>query len=493
VKYRGDVDGLRSIALLSVIAYHYSIGVPGYGLMVAPGGFVGVDIFFVISGYLITETIYSEINGGVYSAVGFYARRVRRIFPAMFAVFVFIICAASILYLPGELTKIGGSMLASIFFVSNFAFYNSAGYFDQQALLNPLLHTWSLSIEEQFYLLFPLLVAVLRSRSHATRIRLMFGIALASLGYSVWKVHVDQAAAFYLVQSRAWELLLGSLLAIGEFPRPAIRWHAELLGALGICLVVGSVERISSETAFPGLAAVAPCIGAAAILHSGATATTWTGRILGSPPLRFVGVISYSLYLWHWPLIVFFRFYREPIGIEKVALIAVCFVLATISWRFIERPPRERPYRLSAYGTLAAGGGVMAAASVVALMAGPTSRSLWSNSGRAEALLAYEDYDGPAAMRDGVCFLSSRSDNFSIYDNNSCLALRSDQKNFLIVGDSHAAHLWHGLHAVFQKVNFLQATASGCKPVVGSLACVGARSLSNSCSTSFCRTTIWME
>ena len=468
MKYRSDIDGLRSIAVLSVVAYHYSIAIPHYGIMIAPGGFVGVDVFFVISGYLITRIIYGDISQGTHSVAAFYTRRMRRIFPAMFTVFGFVICAALLIDFPSEITEVGRSVAASIYFISNIVFYNSAGYFDQKMEMNPLLHTWSLSIEEQFYLLFPLLVFALRRYSHTARIKFVLAIGLASLAYSAWEVRVDQAAAFYLVQSRAWELLLGSLFAIGGFSNPSARWQGELLAAFGLGLIAVSVELISTETAFPGLAALGPCIGAAAILHSGATTTTWTGRLLASPPLRFVGLISYSLYLWHWPLIVFFRVFREPSNVERVALVVVCILVATISWRFVERPFRERPHRLSTYGTLAGGGGLMAAASVVAIIVGPASASFWNLPRRVDEILAYQNYDAAHSMRDGTCFLTSGSDDFAIYDKNTCLALKPGQKTFLVVGDSHAAHLWPGLQAVFQNVNFLQATASGCKPVVGS-------------------------
>jgi hypothetical protein len=183
-------------------------------------------------------------------------------------------------------------------------------------------------------------------------------------------------------------------------------------------------------------------------------------------------LISYSLYLWHWPLIVFFRVFREPSGTERVALVGVCIVLATVSWRFVERPFRERPYKLSAYGTLGAAGGLMAAASVLAFIAGPVSGSFWSLPPHAEEVLAYQNYDAPHLMRDGVCFLTSGSDDFAVYNKDTCLALKPDHRNFLVLGDSHAAHLWPGLQAIFEKTNFLQATASGCKPVVES---AGAR------------------
>jgi peptidoglycan/LPS O-acetylase OafA/YrhL len=465
IRYRNDIDGLRSIAVLSVIFFHFDIFVPhpGYWIMIAPGGFIGVDVFFVISGYLITKVIYGDITLGRYRTADFYNRRIRRIFPALFTVFAFCIVAAFFLRFPSETADIGRAIVASIFFVSNVFFYKSYDYFDQRLEANPLLHTWSLSVEEQFYLVFPILVFGLRRFSSETRIKTFLVIAFASLTYSEWTAIVEPEAAFYLVRSRAWELLIGALLAIGVIPTLRRYWHSELVAFLGLALIIASIEWMKVGTPFPGLAALAPCLGAAAIIHSGATMSTFTGRFLAIPPLRFIGLISYSLYLWHWPIIVFYRFLREPTNKEKFLLVVVCILLAAISWRFIEQPFRQRA-RLGAYATVVIGGASMLAAAGIVVIVSITSIAFWNIPSRAEHVLAYTNYDGASIVRRGACFISKDND---VYDKDDCLALKPDQKNFLLIGDSHAAHLWPGLQAAYPNVNFLQATASGCKPHIG--------------------------
>jgi peptidoglycan/LPS O-acetylase OafA/YrhL len=457
--HRNDIDGLRAVAVLPVVAFHFLI-LP----TLVTGGFVGVDIFFVISGYLITRTIFDDINSNTYSIVGFYNRRIRRIFPALFAIFIFCMIATFFSSLPPEATKTGQAILSSIFFVSNYLFYSQSGYFDRNLETNPLLHTWSLSVEEQFYVIFPVVIYLLRTFSDRTRIRLLYAIALASLLSSAWMVFTDSAAAFFLVQFRAWELLIGSLLAVDAIPKLVRQWQAELVGIGGIALIVGSVFLISKETPFPGLAALAPCVGAAAVIHSGAANKTLTSRVLAFFPFRFIGLISYSVYLWHWPLIVFYRliFANDPSRIEKGALVVACILVATVSWRFIEQPFREKPYKLKPYGTLVAGGAVMVLTGAATLALPSLIESVFKYPSRAMEVLSYAKID-ESHMRVGTCF---SSDITKIISTN-CLQIKPTIPNVLILGDSHAAHLWPGLQTSYPAVNFLQATMAGCVPILG--------------------------
>jgi peptidoglycan/LPS O-acetylase OafA/YrhL len=458
--YRDDIDGLRAVAVLPVVAFHFLI-LP----TLVTGGFVGVDVFFVISGYLITRTIFHDVNRGTYSIVDFYNRRIRRIFPALFAIFFFCIIVTFFSSLPSEAAQTGRSILSSIFFVSNYFFYSQSGYFDRNAETNPLLHTWSLSVEEQFYVIFPVVIFLTRNLGANARIRLLSGIALASFLSSTWMVFTNSAAAFFLVQFRAWELLIGSLLAIDAVPKLGRQWQAELAGIAGMALIAVSVLFITKDTPFPGLAALAPCIGTAAIIHSGAAHRTLTGRILAFSPIRFIGLISYSIYLWHWPLIVFYRlfFANVPNRIEKASLVIICILAATISWRFIERPFREKPYKLKAYGTLAAGGAVMIFTAVMAFALPSLINGVFRYPSRAMEVLSYARID-ETHMRAGTCF--SMSSGIAKIIDNRCLQIKPDVPNFLILGDSHAAHLWSGLQASYPTVNFLQATVAGCKPVL---------------------------
>jgi peptidoglycan/LPS O-acetylase OafA/YrhL len=397
----------------------------------------------------------------------------RRIFPALFTVFGFCIAVAFFLSLPLEAKAIGESIISSIFFVSNILFYSQSGYFDRNMETNPILHTWSLSVEEQFYVIFPIIIYLIRNFNDKLKIRILFAIALSSFLSCVWMVRFHPQAAFYLVQFRAWELLIGSLLAVNAVPKLIHQWQAELVGAGGLALIIGSTMLISFNTPFPGVAALAPSFGAAAVIHSGTATTTLTGRLLALSPIRFIGLISYSLYLWHWPAIVFYRlFVDEPGKIEKGALVAVCILLATVSWRLIEKPFRAKPYRLGAYRTLLAGGAVMISASVAAIALSPLIEKVWTYPGRATEVLSYEKVDF-SHMRVETCFLisssliSSSSHDNEFHYRNECLAVKPGLLDFLILGDSYAAHLWPGLQTLYPGINFLQASVGGCVPIIG--------------------------
>jgi len=458
--HRHDIDGLRAFAVLPVIAFHFVILRDLSG-----GGFVGVDIFFVISGYLITDTIYRDINNRTHTIVDFYQRRILRIFPALFIMFVFCLLATFVSNFPSEAEKVSESIIASIFFVSNFVFYSQSGYFDRTSEINPLLHMWSLSVEEQFYVIFPIVIYFLRAFSNKVRIRVVCAIALVSFLYSGWMVYAESSAAFFLVQFRAWELLIGTLLAINAIPKLNHRWQAELIGLCGIALIVLSVFLISKLTPFPGLGALAPCLGAAAVIHSGGTTKTLTARMLAVSPIRFIGLISYSLYLWHWPVIVFYRlFVNEPSNMEKGSLVVACILVATFSWSFIEQPFRSKPYKLNAYGTLVAGGVLMVSVAGAAFALSPLIETVYKYPHRAKEVLAYAKID-ETHLRVGTCFMISSTDQFR--DHRDCLQIKPKRPNFLILGDSHAADLWLGLQTSYPTFNFLQATAAGCAPIIG--------------------------
>jgi peptidoglycan/LPS O-acetylase OafA/YrhL len=462
MKYRSDIDGLRAVAVMSVIFFHYSIG------NVFTGGYVGVDIFFVISGYLITSIIYSDITKGTYSITDFYHRRVRRIFPALFVIFIACLIASFLMNFPSETQDIGKSIASSIFFVSNILFYTSSSYFDHKMELNPVLHTWSLSVEEQFYVLFPILVYSMRTLSHKKRLMVLLIFSLASFAASAVQVYIEPTAAFYLVPFRAWELLMGSLLALKAFPSVAKPWQIESISGLGLVLIASSLIFYSKSTPFPGLAAFIPCAGATAIIYAGGLRKTFVSNFLGLPPIRFIGLISYSLYLWHWPIWVYTRINREPSGLaEKLSLVALCIIIATLSWWFIERPFRKAPYRLSVKSTLAVASASMASVATLAFFMGTISSQFWQLPIRVEKILAYTDAtEHSKETRVGTCFLTSEFNSFEYYKKEECLNLSNEKKNILIVGDSHAAHLWPGFQAVYPQINFIQATASGCKPII---------------------------
>lgn len=366
IKYRPDIDGLRAVAVLSVIFFHFRI--PGL-----EGGFVGVDIFYVISGFLIGSIILRGLETNNFSFSEFYQRRIARLYPAYFAMMCFTMLTAYWLFLPQEFRQFGKSVVASVAYVSNILFYRESGYFDTSANLKPLLHTWSLSTEEQFYIFFPVfawLIFRLGKREYA--VGTLVAVAIISLALSAIEVERNSVAAFYLFQFRAWELLIGVILASRRVPYPTTLASANIFATLGLISIALAVGTYNERTKFPGLTAVLPCLGAALIIHCGSHWRPLINHLLSQPGPVFVGLISYSLYLWHWPLIVFARYYtlRDLDLLETTAVIAATFSFAIISWRFVERPFRlpatvsvESRWRFFATAgvvtTVLAGGGVV--------------------------------------------------------------------------------------------------------------------------------------
>jgi peptidoglycan/LPS O-acetylase OafA/YrhL len=336
IAYRPDVDGLRAVAVLSVVAYH---ALPA----AAPGGYIGVDVFFVISGYLITKIVASDIERGRFSIASFYVRRTKRIFPALFTVLATTLALACLFCTPRELRAFGRTLAATAAFGSNFAFWMDTGYFDTAAETKPLLHTWSLAVEEQFYLIWPLMLAVLYGRRYARGV--IWLAVVGSFAISVYFTARHQPTAFFLLPARAWELLLGAALALHMWPAPAGRRSREALTATGLALIGGALFLFDRDTPFPGWAALAPCLGAAFIIAGGERGETHVSRwLLARRPVVFVGLISYSLYLWHWPLLALARTVaRGHIATPTaLAIVALAFVLSVVTWKFVETPFRVR-------------------------------------------------------------------------------------------------------------------------------------------------------
>jgi peptidoglycan/LPS O-acetylase OafA/YrhL len=335
--YRPDVDGLRTVAVLPVVLFHAGLGA-------FSGGFVGVDVFFVISGFLITSMIAKEASERRFSIVKFYERRVRRIFPAFFAMLA-AACALAWFILPvADMNDFGQSVVASTAFSSNVLFWMQAGYFDGAAHSKPLLHTWSLAVEEQFYIFFPLfLVALYRVARRFVNASVLV-VLVASFVACLWMTSRDASTAFYVAPFRAWELLIGSVLAIGAFPSITRAWLRELCVASGLAMIAVAVFVFTEATAFPGVAAALPCVGAALVIHGGSSGLTIAGRVLTNAPAVFIGKISYSLYLWHWPLIVFSLYWNAgPLTpLQTASVLLASFLAAVASWRFVEQPFRAR-------------------------------------------------------------------------------------------------------------------------------------------------------
>ena len=341
-RHRTDIDGLRALAVLPVVFYHAKFG--------CPGGFIGVDIFFVISGYLICSLILKEQAKGVFSLVNFWERRIRRIFPALALVVFATILGGWLLFSSEDFNQLGISVVSQALLLSNVHFYHlsltAGGYFAPVSETRPLVHTWSLAVEEQFYLFFPLLLIFLSRFRRAASVQVVATLALASFFYCVYQTvnPVARTAAFYLLPSRAWELLLGAMLAmlIGRLVAgPLVR---EAAGWTGVVLVCAAIFFYGDRTPFPGVAAFPPCLGAALIIFSSETQPSLVGRLLSWKPVVFIGLISYSLYLWHWPLLVFLRSLATDHNSIRViaALIVASTALAALSWKFVETPFRKR-------------------------------------------------------------------------------------------------------------------------------------------------------
>ncbi|NOT40687.1 MAG: acyltransferase, partial [Alphaproteobacteria bacterium] len=298
IAYRPDVDGLRTIAVGTVILFHGKLGI-------FPGGFVGVDVFFVISGFLISSILLGEIAHGRFSLAGFYERRIRRILPALITVLAAVMVAGALFFSPQDYVTLAKSAKAAALFYANFHFERQAGYFMPEAETQPLLHTWSLAVEEQFYLIAPLFLWAIARLQRRWQIAAVVAAFVASLAFSVWGTAQGDSSAFYLPYSRAFELLLGTMLAMGLFPAFRSSVVAEAVGAAGLAMIAVAVLFFSASTPFPGYAALLPCVGAAFIIASGARHSTVVARLLSTPAMVFTGKISYSLYLWHWPIFVF--------------------------------------------------------------------------------------------------------------------------------------------------------------------------------------------
>ena len=335
--YRSDIDGLRAMAILPILLYH--AGIPGFS-----GGFVGVDIFFVISGFLITSIIMREVNEGDFSFTNFWVRRARRILPAALVVVVFTLIAGWFFFAPVDYIELGRSARTQAFFAANFFFWGESGYFDGPSELKPLLHTWSLAVEEQFYIVFPLVLILLHKfLPNNKRFALILFFVVSLVASIIW-VKDYPSATFYLLHTRAWELLLGSLLVL--LPLHSIRYRglAEVVSLVGLATITYCVITYDSSIIFPGMSALPPTLATAALIWANGRHNTIVKQLLSLQPMVWVGLISYSLYLWHWPLIAFARYssVEELILTDKLLLISLSIMLAYFSWKFIETPFRKK-------------------------------------------------------------------------------------------------------------------------------------------------------
>lgn len=332
--HRREIDGLRAIAVVAVVFYHFTI--PGFS-----GGFVGVDIFFVLSGFLIGDILWREVTArGTISLKHFYARRIRRLAPAFCVMAVVTFVAAYWLLLPYEFREFGKTLIASTIYLSNIQFYRQVGYFDSSAEDKILLHTWSLSVEEQFYIILPLLLLTLAA-SQKWQLRTLVLIFLTSLGLNIAVTPFTNTATFYLFPFRAWELMAGVLLAVYRYYHGDGDRHAAWISWAGLILLAASILFTQAGPAFPGVQAVFPVLGTVLVLFNGRHDNP-VNRALSISPMVFIGLISYSLYLWHWPVLTLSKYYINGpvVPMEKIGGLVLTFTLAFASWRFVEQPVR---------------------------------------------------------------------------------------------------------------------------------------------------------
>ena len=434
--YRPEVDGLRAVAVLSVVLFH---AFP----TLLPGGFIGVDIFFVISGFLISSILLRELQQGQYSVAGFYARRVKRIFPSLLAVMLACLAFGWFALFPDEYQQLGKHVGGGASFAANFFYWDQVGYFDTAADTKPLLHLWSLGIEEQFYIVWPA-VLLLAWRLRANLVAVTASLALLSFLVNVVGVTHHGTATFYSPASRAWELLAGALLACAAHGKPVptrTGSQANAAAFAGVALLAFGLALTKAEH-FPGWRALVP-VGAAVLLI-GAGPRAWLNRaVLANPVVVWFGLISYPLYLWHWPLLSFAQIVEGhlPAPRIRIAAIAAAIVLAWLSYRLLERPLRRLSGRSAS----------IAVALLCVLMAGTAASGAWlfqyeglpqrapvqENLANQKALVVVEDKANAAACKQRYGF-----DSVYAY----CLLAYPDREpTVVLIGDSHAYHVVAGL------------------------------------------------
>lgn len=476
--YRPDIDGMRAIAVVVVVLFH--LGTPGFG-----GGFIGVDIFFVISGFLITGLIRNEVEStGTFRFGHFYLRRVRRLFPALAITLAASFVAAIILFPPEPLQRFAGSFITSIFSVSNIWFWQEAGYFDAASITKPLLHTWTLSVEEQFYFVWPALLFLLVRLPNKSApvwgllivgvLSLLWNFDLAYLDSAVtrtlappladWMAN-DQASIFYLTMFRMFEFAIGALLNWSPSRIFHKGWAGEAAAVLGLVMILVPVGLYSETDIFPAWRALIPCIGAALLIQSGQTAriASW----MRTAPVVWVGKISYSLYLVHWPLIVFYLYSRgqsQASAVEQIALFAATVAISALIYQFIEQPLRK-PGPTKAADRRFLGAAAVVASVFVGLgaMVYLTNGASWRYSSQ-EALFL----EAAAVEEDHSCFMAPSLTYRDI--DPACYEIdpASSKKSILLFGDSTAEHLVDGFRQVFgDRYQVLQYSGATCPPILG--------------------------
>lgn len=454
--YRPDIDGLRAFAVLPVVLFHASFPYMS-------GGYIGVDIFFVISGYLITSTLLSDHHAARYSVWLFYKRRIRRIAPALLTVLIVSLAAGFMLLDAKEMLALEKQVVATLGFSSNILFFRQTGYFDLSSDLKPLLHTWSLAVEEQFYIGFPILLSLLVRRGRWMQ-RVIVILLILSLSLSIWATVRAPTFNFFLPFTRAWELLAGAALALRLVPALERTTPREALSAMGLILIVVPVVLYSATTPFPGLAAVPPVLGAALLLH--AAPGTMVGDLLERRALVWVGLLSYALYLWHWPVLVFARFVTlRPLSpVESAIAVVIAMAAAWISLVLIERPLRQRTQVSDR--TLLTGVAIVSLIVAGVAITGIVTKGTWGGmvaTSEAKSMITEAEHAGEVFQND-PCLVRNASLS-------RCRLGAAAEPTIVLWGDSHAAQYAGMLDTIAKRehVAIARFTKAGCPPIIGVL------------------------
>ncbi len=462
MKYRREIDGLRALAVTPVILFH-----AGFGFFA--GGFVGVDVFFVISGYLITSIVLDDMDANRFSLIGFWERRARRILPAL--VFVVLCCVpfAWVLLLPSDFVDFAQSMVAVATFSSNILFFSENGYFEQSSELKPLLHTWSLAVEEQFYLLYPLFLLFILRRPVVIAVAFCAAIFLSSFAFSVWASYVKPDAAFYLLHSRAWELAVGACASLiyrrrKNEPQLSLRNILSLVGFLAICTPIFVYDH---ATPFPGGYALPPVVGTMLVLLF-ATEGTLIKSLLSARPLVGIGLISYSAYLWHQPLFAFYRTiaHSQPASPVVLGLLSVAaLVLAYTTYKLVEQPFRRGTG--VARHVLPVSAVALSCVFTIGLYSIVSDGFPQRYSKQEQALLAQASYERVFEETNTFSCFIDYGEHYPKLLQNNCVSDASQRPRLIIFGDSEAAHLVTGLRKIFREdYDVMHWTGASCSPVL---------------------------